>query len=225
MRRRRASVQAAYVRVEAIRDGVVRLAGGRACAVLEVPGVSFGWRGEEEQETIVASFAAFLNALPCPVQLLVQVQPVDLEPQQAMLERRAAALPPELAALARDQARFLAGLGRKRRLFERRAYLVVASAVAATRSRWPWSWPSPFTACSAGAGADEQLAAHCAEILRQLGRCGLAARRLGDLELAQLYQRCWQPERSRVQRLRRSLAEYEALVIGGQSQGRRACKG
>lgn len=46
-------------------------------------------------------------------------------------------------------------------------------------------------------------------------------RRLGSNELAQLYYACWCPELSRVQRLRRDLAEYATLVVqAGHSNGR-----
>jgi hypothetical protein len=71
------------------------------------------------------------------------------------------------------------------------------------------------------AAARKQLVIRCEEIERQLGRCGLAARRLGNSELAQLYYASWCPELSRVQRLRRDLAEYATLVVqAGHSNGR-----
>jgi hypothetical protein len=48
---------------------------------------------------------------------------------------------------------------------------------------------------------------------RQLARCGLLARRLGDLELAQLYLECWSPERARAQRFRQQLDDYTTLAV------------
>jgi hypothetical protein len=48
---------------------------------------------------------------------------------------------------------------------------------------------------------------------RQLGRCGLTARRLADLELAQLYLACWSPERARAQRFRQQLDDYTTLAV------------
>jgi hypothetical protein len=47
----------------------------------------------------------------------------------------------------------------------------------------------------------------------QLGRCGLAARRLSGGELAQLLYACWNPELARVQRLRRDPADYTTPVV------------
>lgn len=63
------------------------------------------------------------------------------------------------------------------------------------------------------ASAHRQLAVRCNEVCRALGRCGLAAHRLDSLALAELYYACWCPELSRVQRLRRQLADYLAPVV------------
>jgi hypothetical protein len=38
-------------------------------------------------------------------------------------------------------------------------------------------------------------------------------RRLGDLELAQLFLACWSPERARAQRFRQQLDDYTTLAV------------
>lgn len=210
---RRASIQTARLSLEAIEEGVVRLAGGHYRAVLEVGGLNFGLQGEAEQEAVVAGYAAFLNSLSFPVQVLVRVQPIDIDGYIEQLERRARhELPDDLAGLARDHVAFVRRLARNRTLLERRFYLVVPAQDAAPSARRGW----PFGRRAAGPdwpAARKQLTFRCEEVERQLGRCGLAVRRLGSEELAQLYYACWCPELSRVQRLRRELAEYTALVV------------
>ena len=47
-------------------------------AVLEVSGIHFGLQGDTEQEAIVGGFAAFLNSLSFPAQVLVRVLPIDI---------------------------------------------------------------------------------------------------------------------------------------------------
>ena len=210
---RPASVQRSRISLEAIEDDVVRLAGGEYRAVLEVGSVNFGLQGEGQQETILASYAAFLNSLTFPVQILVRVLPIEIERYLADLERRARTeLPEPLAELARDHVAFLRRLARNRTLLERRFYLVVPADGEAEGGRRGW----PFRRRSRGgslAQARRQLTVRCEEVARQLARCGLTARRLGSIELAQLYQACWCPELARVQRLRRELGEYTALVV------------
>jgi hypothetical protein len=218
---KRASVQTARVSLEAIEDEVVLLARGQYRAVLEVSGVHFGLQGDAEQEAIVGGFAAFLNSLSFATQVLVRVLPIDIDGYIGELERRARhELPEDLAALARDHVAFVRRLARNRTLLERHFYLVVPADTESTGSRSAWSMVRRRADRDAAA-ARKQLVIRCEEIERQLGRCGLYARRLGNSELAQLFYACWCPELSRVQRLRRDLAEYATLVVqAGHSNGR-----
>ena len=218
---KRASVQTARLSLESIEDEVVLLAGGQYRAVLEVNGVHFGLQSDIEQEAIVGGFAAFLNSLSFATQVLVRVLPIDIDGYIGDLERRARhELGEDLAALARDHVAFVRRLARNRTLLERHFYLVVPADTESARSRGTWSMVRRSAGRDAAA-ARKQLVIRCEEIERQLGRCGLAARRLGNSELAQLYYASWCPELSRVQRLRRDLAEYATLVVqAGQSNGR-----
>ena len=209
--KRRASTQAAHVGLRSIQDSVVTLRDGQARAVLEVSSVNFGLIGAGEQEAVVASFAALLNGLTFPVQVLVRVLPVDLERYVAELEQLAPQLSEPLAALARDHALFLRRLTRHRTLLERRFYLVVPSDSQATHRGWRRKRGSQERQAN-GADTLRQLTARCDELARGLSRCGLSAHRLDDVELAQLFHQCWAPDQARVQRLRRALTEYTALV-------------
>jgi hypothetical protein len=197
------SVQQIHLRVEAIEDEVLRLFGGLERAVIEATGINVSLQATGEQEAVLASYAAVLNSLRFPVQILVRVAPVDLTPTLEDLERHARHdLPAPLAELANDQAAFLRRLMRQRTLLERRFYLVVPADAGPARVRRRWARGHRPAGHSSPA-TREQLASRCGEIVRQLGRCGIAARRLGDLELLQLYYACWCPELARVQRLRR----------------------
>jgi hypothetical protein len=208
---RHASLQMAHLRLEAIEEDMVCLGRLQYRAVLEVGSVNFALQGEVEQEATIAGFAAFLNGLTFPVQVLVRVLPLDLERYLADLEHGTGRLPDHLVALARDHAAFLRRLARSRTLLERRFYLVVPSPTEAAS-------PRRFAFGRRGAGVDptaarKQLTARCDEVGRQLGRCGLTSRRLGSAELAQLFYACWCPELARVQRLQRALTDEQTLVV------------
>jgi hypothetical protein len=213
------SIQTAHIGVEAIEDDVLHLSGGEYRAVLEVASVNFALQGQREQAATVAGFAAFLNALTYPVQVLVRVLPLDCDGYLGELERRTRRLGDGLAELARDHVAYLRRLARSRTLLERRFYLVVpAQAPVAARQRWWWPRGRRADALTPDA-ARRQLAFRCDELAGQLGRCGLAARRLSTLELAQLLYACWCPELVRAQRLQRDLADYTALVVRGAGAG------
>lgn len=216
---RPASVQTAHTGLEAIEDDIVRLVGGQCRAVLEVGSVNFGLQGETEQEATIASFAAFLNSLSFPIQVLIRALPIDVEGYLGDLERRALGLPEGLADLARDHVAYLRRLARSRTLLERRFYLVVPAQDGMLRPRgWPFA---RRTAAPTDEAARKQLTFRCDEIERQLGRIGLAVRRLTSVELAQLFYVCWCPELARLQRVRRELADYTALVVQASGQAER----
>ena len=207
------SLQTAHVGVEAIEEDVLHLVGREYRAVLEVSSLNFALQGERERETTVAGYAAFLNALTHPIQILVRILPLDLDGYLGELDRRTRQLTDGLAELARDHVAYLRRLARSRTLLERRFYVVVpAQAPAAERRRWWWPFGRREESVTPDA-ARRQLTFRSEELARQLGRCGLSARRLSGPELAQLLYACWCPELARIQRLRHDFAEYTALVV------------
>ena len=150
-----ASAQTVHVGLEAITGDAVRLAGGRWRAVLRVEGLQLWLRDAGDQEAVLVAFAAFLNGLAFPVQLLVRVLPFDGDPYLERLERAGRGGPESLAAVARDHAAFFRRLAREGAFLERRFYLVVPAPAAvpgwaggAPRRRgwgrpsgWPSCWP------------------------------------------------------------------------------------
>jgi hypothetical protein len=213
---RRASVQGTRLGIDAIQDGVVELAGGEFRAVLELGGTARPFEDDARLEGLLAGFAAFLNGLSYPLQILVRASPVDLTRYIAALEERGRhVMEGQLAELAHDHALFVQGLARQRTLLERRFYVIVPS-----ESMPRGSWLRHVQRARAAAAeeprrdaARRQLTFRCDDVARQLGRCGLVVRRLTDLELAQLYLACWSPERARVQRFRQRLDEYTTLAV------------
>jgi len=217
---RPAAIQTAHLRVEAIDDDLVSLLRGQYRAVLEVGSINFGLQGEAEQEVVVAGFAAFLNGLTFPIQILVRVLPVDMERYLGDLQERTRHLPDDLSDLARDYVTFLQRLARNRTLLERRFYLVVPAQgeSSGTRRRWSFARTQPIGDVE---GIRRQLTFRCEEIERQLGRSGLTARRLTSAELASLFYACWCPDLARVQRLQRELGHATTLVVASPTRDQR----
>lgn len=213
------SAQTTHLRLEAIEDGVVRLAGGQQRAVLEVGGINLGLQAAGDQEALLAGYAAVLNSLRFPVQVLVRVMPIDLSAALADLEHRARHLLPEpLADLAHDQVSFLRRLARQRSLLERRFYLVIPADAEPVPSSRLWPFGRRQTA-SHGSATRQQLVSRRSEVVRQLGRCGLTARPLGDAELLQLFYACWCPDLARTQRRLRASDGHRPVIQKRQHEG------
>ena len=213
------SVQTTHLRLDAIEDGVARFAGGQERSVLEVGGINLGLQAAGDQEALLASYATVLNSLRFPVQILIRVVPIDLAVALADLERRARHLLPEpLATLAHDQVGFLRRLARQRTLLERRFYLVVPAEAESVRNSWPWPFGRRQTP-PPGYATRQQLVSRYSEVVRQLGRCGLAARPLSDAELLQLFYACWCPDLARTQRRLRASDGHLPVIQKRQHEG------
>jgi hypothetical protein len=214
---KRASIQSTRLAIRSIQDGVVSLPDSEYRAILEVSGTARPFEDEARLAVILAGFGVFLNGLSYPLQILVRASPVDLSRYLAALEERGRTdMDGQLADLAHDHATFIQKVARQRTLLERRFYVVVPAENAARVS-----WISRLRRRQVGddeprrEAARRQLTFRCEDVSRQLARCGLAARRLGDLELAQLYLACWSPERARAQRFRQQLDDYTTLAVRG----------
>jgi PrgI family protein len=106
-------------------DGLVDLGGDGMALVCQASTVNFALRTPAEQEALVAAFARVLHALTGPVQLVVRTERVDLGRLVRDLDERAGGLPhPALEQCARDHARFLGELARRRDVL-RRTWLLV----------------------------------------------------------------------------------------------------
>jgi hypothetical protein len=211
-----ASVQATRLGVRSIDQGVVELQPGEYRAILEVSGTARPFDDDARLEGVLAGFATFLNGLSYPIQILVRATPVDLTRYLSTIEERAQQFgDAQLAEMAHDHVAFVQGLARQRTLLERRFYVVVPAesfAPAGIRLRFGRGAHSADSEAQREA-ARRQLTFRCDDLSRQLVRCGLNTRRLGDLELAQLYLACWSPERARVQRFRQQLDDYTTLSV------------
>ena len=209
-------IQTVHLNVDAIDDDVVRLRGGYWRAVMEASSVNFGLKGDTEQEAIVAGYAAFLNSLTFPIQIVVRAVPIDVERYLTELElrtRRAQTV--RLAELGRDHLAFIRRLARNRSLIERRFFLVVPAegGEEAGQRKLMSLLPRGRGTKLDETAARKRLTFRCEETERQLGRCGLTLRRLKGAELVQLYFSCWCPETSRVQRIQNDLAQYTGLAV------------
>jgi hypothetical protein len=141
-------VQEGYVAAEAIYGDVLELSAPTSArrgaaqheyrALIEVGSVNYALKTEGEQEAILAGYRDFLNGLTFPLQILVQVRPLDLAPyvvqiraaRDAFVEFEGSGDAVQgqrtvWARLAEDQAQYVLDLAAQKTLLERRFYLVV----------------------------------------------------------------------------------------------------
>lgn len=69
-----------FTEVKDIRDSIVLLEGGNACLVIQVTSVNLALLSAEEQDAKVAAYAALLNSLSFPTQIVIQSKQVQITP-------------------------------------------------------------------------------------------------------------------------------------------------
>jgi hypothetical protein len=136
------SVQQSHFRIEAVERDTLRLTGYEYRAVVECVGVAVHILPQAEQEAALAGYAAFLNALPFPTQLLVRIQRRSLEPHIREVQQAAATFGhrPETGALARiaeGYVDYLSGLHEQAVLLDRRCYVVVPADPRVVKAALP----------------------------------------------------------------------------------------
>lgn len=200
------SVQSVHLGTAYIREDMLVLSGPAYRAVLEVAPINYSFKSEEEQWALVNAYSTFLNSLSYPLQLLVRAVPIDVSRYLADLEECASKLESRrLRELAADHLVYVRQEARRQELIDRHFYVVIPAEESGTRVE-----------VLKEESARRRLAQRSGEVVAGLGRCQLAARRLGTEELLQLHYGCWCPERSRTQTLRLRVVEHTTPVVRGQ---------
>jgi hypothetical protein len=181
----------ALVPVAGIAAGALRLRGGGLRAVLECPTLAFGIKGDAEQRAVVDGWAALLNSLAHPLQIVIRTRELD----PAALPAVPAADDPQRAALGAAYRRLIEGLAGERQVLDRRFFVVV-----------PWDPPVARKAPSAhdGLAVLDQRLRWVSEALRRLD---LEPQRLDDRDIAALLRRTLDPATAR-----QPIAADDALV-------------
>jgi hypothetical protein len=107
--------------VTAVEGSALRLTDGGLRAVLECPTLAFGIKGEAEQRAVVDGWAALLNSLQHPIQVLVRTRALETWPEPDALAGGSV----ELGELRDSYASLMAQLTSSRRLVSRRFFVVV----------------------------------------------------------------------------------------------------
>lgn len=66
------------IQLKEVRDNLLVLPNQNYRMVLETSSINFELKSEAEQDVLIDSFQNFLNALPCPVQILIRVREIDI---------------------------------------------------------------------------------------------------------------------------------------------------
>ena len=175
------------IALEGIRDGVVTLPHRQYRLLLEVSSVNFELKSEEEQDNLIDTYQSFLNALPCPLQLLIRVREVDIDNYLEGFALRAAAEPEQrYKDQITEYGAFVRSLVSTNRILARRFYVVLSYTGETTSDERL---------------VREQLQLSADIVAKGLSKLGIRARTLDSLEVLDLFYSFYNPELAKLQPL------------------------
>lgn len=197
----RASTQD-HLEIEDIKEGIVILKDGGACLVLNVSSINYDLLSEKEQEAIIYAYAALLNSLTFPIQIVIKTQPKDVSEYLNLLKQTAEK---EIRRLIKEQilkyAKFVEEIVKKNNVLDKKFYIVIPMSpleVSPVKNLTTKLSPSkrslPFDKDYILKKAKINLYPKRDHILRLLRRLGIKGKQLDTQELIKLYFEIYNPE-------------------------------
>ncbi len=168
------------INIQGVQDGILILPGNQYRVVLESSSINFELKSSDEQDVLIDTYRSFLNSLPCAVQIVARIREMDMAKYlDGFREASAAEEDPIYREQIASYAEFVQGLITTNKILSRRFYVVIAFHDLDK---------SGFEA------AQEQLTINADIVGKGLSRLGVHTRKLGSLEVLDLFYSFYNPE-------------------------------
>ena len=218
--------------IEDIREGVILLKNNGAAAVIQTTAVNFDLLSEVEQDAMIAAYSQFLNSLTFSIQVLIRSKKMDISSYvESLAAVENSQTNPYLTEQIKSYRIYVSDLISKNEVLDKKFYIVVPFQEITFKSQttifdaflgflgMPPKQPPRVNRRALLEKARIQLEPKIDQIIKQLARVGLKARRLGTQELVELFYDIYNPNVSREERLRANASEYTAPIVQASIEG------
>lgn len=195
----RASTQE-HLEVEDIRDDIVLMKDGSCCLVLLTTAINFGLLSEKEQDATIYAYAALLNSLTFPIQIMIRSQRKDVTAYLKLLDLE---LVKQANKLLREQIQkyrlFIEEIVKKNDVLDKQFYVIIpfsALELGVGKTLTAMVKPQknlPFDKNYILEKAKMALIPKRDHLIRLFNRLGLKTRQLKTEELIQLFFKIYNP--------------------------------
>jgi type IV secretory pathway VirB4 component len=172
--------------IRTISDNVISTNKNSYLAVMKISSLNFELKSEAEQDAIIDSYQWFLNALPCPIQIIIRTRQLDLDEYVAGLKKEASKEKEErYKESIEDYYGFISRLVESKKILTKSFYIALKHDIS----------PSKYSFDT----ASEQLKLSCDVVSKALSRLGIQSNRLTTLELIDFFYSFYNPEKAKLQ--------------------------
>jgi hypothetical protein len=191
-----------HLPVADITDDIVLYKDGGAAIVMESTSLNFGLLSEKEQQAVIAAYAALINSLSFPIQIVVRSKRKDIGRYMNYLEEAQGNIQNEkLRNIMSGYKNFISETIKKKNVLGKKFYVVIPfsalelgvtkSFLSTTRGSKPLPYPRSYVIKKAKVSIYPKRD----HLIRQAGRLGLLLNQLSTNELTQLFYEIFNPER------------------------------
>lgn len=171
-----------FTEVLDIVENIVLLHGGSACLVIEVTSSNFALLSKQEQDAKLYAYAALLNSLSFPIQILIQNKRVDISSYIAQLEEDAQkSTNPLLQTHIQQYKDFISELIKVNSVLDKSFYVVIPYSSLEQGAKGAIKQTDIFTS------AKGALHTKASALQSQIDRLGLRSKTLDKEELIRLF--------------------------------------
>ena len=176
------------IAIEGVDDGMLILPDNKYRIILEASSINFELKSEDEQDALIDTYQAFLNGLACPLQVIIRVREMDIDTYLSAFRAR---VENEQEAIYQEQAsrysEFVQSLVSKNKILTRHFYIVIPFTGQATKKNLAF--------------VREQLSLSSDIVSKGLARMGVHTKKLGSLEVLDLFYQFYSPGTAKRQSL------------------------
>jgi len=192
-----------FVPIKEIRDGVVILKDGSMRAILLTSSLNFALKSNDEQNSILYQFQAFLNSLDFSIQIFIESRKLDIRPYIALLEGRYKEQTSDLMKIQTEEyIEFVKKFTESTNIMTKSFFIVIPYSPAILNTKRGGlsgliGKKNKSTALQEKVENFEenrsQLEERLAVVEQGLTRCGVRAVKLGTEEIVELYYKIFNP--------------------------------
>lgn len=220
------STTQSHLDIADIKNNVVILASGGACAILETNAINFKLLSPIEQDAAIASFSALLNSLTFPIQITIRSKKMDIseyldkikEVEDKQTNNKIREQIMAYRTYIKDE------LVKKEEVLDKDFYVTIPHRIITASAINPISWIDELMGRTQPRtqkiNVDRVLQEAAAELtpritflINEFKRMGIKSRQLTSSELIKLFYEIYNSESSRSQKIKSDIKDYTSVLV------------